>query len=882
MRSLFKRLRLRLGPQQDTYDLHTAAAVNVDSASFETGSARAVKKLPFAVSCRPDAQVHCDHLEKALYRKNGIHLDATILRTSSVDGRDLLAWQASRGAMDARQIVALLEAYRDPVRRAGAQATIAELLPDWTMRLARVMALQQLLTHDCWNALGLFEALLDVHGKKAIRKKDALLMLQVALAQRAREISSRILEMWEFSEAEQHYVLCDLHNPFVVEGQGDFAQWLSSFNTDFLSTGGEPIGIDAGWKAFPSPFDALHCEVEAGTVDGPLVTVIVTCWRPDESLITAVKSILKQSWKNLEVIIVDDGSPAEYAPVLERCRALSDRIRIVSHSRNNGTYVARNTAISVSNGDFVTFQDSDDWSHPRRIERQMMHLLANPQVVANRTMAIRVDDRMMSILPGSLTRQGNASSILFRKEKVIKHIGYFDQVRKGADTEYALRIEAAFPGGLVDLPDTALAVIRLDSRSLSRAEFKPGWRHPARSIYREAYEYWHAKVQKTGGSLYIGREPMANERPFPAPRRFWVDQQRNREENAYDYVFVGDWRSYGGPQKSMIEEILALKRSGARIAVCHLEAFRFMTTQRQPKCLPVRKLIHDRVVDEVLTSDQLEVGCLILRYPPILQYMQLEPAQWHIGKAMVVVNQAPREVDGSDVRYNVSDALANFRRVFGCDATWVPQGPLVRNVVRHLVPPAVLSKFDMPGIIDIADWDVPQRILRNRPVMGRYSRDNRLKFPSTSASLLAAYPEDPFFDVRIMGGSCVSSVLGDRPLPDNWTMLKYNEMPVKEFLAVIDFFVYFDNDEIVEAFGRSILEAMAAGCVVIVDNKFRGVFGDGVIYTRPQEVASLVCSIHADPDRYRELSGKARHCVRQLFSHDSYIVKMQKFIGNTP
>src|SRR5690606_9419641 len=73
--------------------------------------------------------------------------------------------------------------------------------------------------------------------------------------------------------------------------------------------------------------------------------------------------------------------PAAMARI-DVCAALDARIHLLRHEQNQGTYAARNTALSVAQGEFVTGQDADDWSHPRRIERQISSLQDDPEVVA--------------------------------------------------------------------------------------------------------------------------------------------------------------------------------------------------------------------------------------------------------------------------------------------------------------------------------------------------------------------------------------------------------------------------------------------------------------------------------------------------------------------
>src|SRR5690606_30499440 len=275
-------------------------------------------------------------------------------------------------------------------------------------------------------------------------------------------------------------------------------------------------------------------------------------------------------WQNLEIIVVDDASPAGHEEVLEACQRLDPRVRVVRHEINQGTYAARNTAMQVASGDFMTFQDSDDFSHPRRIEWQVRPLLDNDSLIATRSDSIRVDPEIVIANPGSMYIQGNASSLMFRLKDVMDRIGFFDRVRKGADSEYAYRIEAAFGAAVSNIAEKVpLAIVRLEPDSLSRSEFKPGWRHRARSSYREAYAYWHEKISSGEDSAYLPGFDVP--RKFPAPRRFVID--KSALPRTYDVVFVGEWRDHGGPQASMIEEIRALRGMGLRLAIAHLEAF---------------------------------------------------------------------------------------------------------------------------------------------------------------------------------------------------------------------------------------------------------------------------------------------------------------------
>lgn len=810
-----------------------------------------------------------DYLSRALVRDDGAALDATILRVGSSSGRELLAWHASGGTLSSAQIASELRLLAKSEHRARARARLLSLMPDWAVRLARVIALQNFCSDDRRVALDLLEFLLAREDAPELDRRNARFFCDLALEQNRTGLVREVLRRFKQNRSDRLMVQADLANPFAAGGV-KIDEWLALFNAPFAAAGLEPVDLlrDSAVETV-APFDRLSCDCEDKVV-GPLVTIIVSCWRPDHQLLTSVESLLAQTWQSLEVIVVDDASPVEFSPLLARVEALDSRVSVIRQSVNRGTYVARNTALAVARGEFVTFQDSDDWSHPRRIERQVRHLLANPDLIGATANLMRVTESLRLALPGSPAVQEALPLFMFRREPVLARIGYYDTVRKSADREYIERVQIVFGQRIKQASSEPLGIYRLLEGSLSRAEFRPGWRHAARNIYKDAFDTWHAKI--AAGHASPWRSAELDQRTFPAPRRFQIEQDQLEATQNYDFVFIGDWRQYGGPQKSMIEEIRALKAAGHRIAICQQEAFRFMTRHRHGNCAAIREMIYEGVVDEVAMSDRLNVGVLILRYPPILQFVRHEPSAWTVSRAMVVANQAPHEHDGTDLRYRVSDCVANFRHLFGIDAVWVPQGPIVRDAIAASVPPGLLEAEDLPGIVDIREWRMPSRRLHGGPpVIGRYSRDNMMKFPGDAAELLQCYPDTDEIDVRIMGGAnCCPAILGARSVPPNWSVLPYNDVPVQAFLATLDFFVYFDNDHIVEAFGRSILEALASGLVVVLPEKFRRVFGDAAVYAEPAQVRDVVSTLHADPDRYRTLSERGVAYVRTHFSRETY------------
>ncbi len=91
----------------------------------------------------------------------------------------------------------------------------------------------------------------------------------------------------------------------------------------------------------------------------PLISVIVPVYGVEDSLDACVESIVKQTYHNLEIILVDDGSPDQCPQLCDRWAIRDSRIRVI-HQRNGGPSAARNAGIEASRGEYLGFVDSDD------------------------------------------------------------------------------------------------------------------------------------------------------------------------------------------------------------------------------------------------------------------------------------------------------------------------------------------------------------------------------------------------------------------------------------------------------------------------------------------------------------------------------------------
>ena len=97
------------------------------------------------------------------------------------------------------------------------------------------------------------------------------------------------------------------------------------------------------------------------------ISIIVPVYKVEKYLDKCVKSIVEQTYKNLEIILVDDGSPDNCPAMCDEWAQKDSRI-IVIHKENGGVSSARNAGLAVCTGDYVGFVDSDDWIEPDMYE----------------------------------------------------------------------------------------------------------------------------------------------------------------------------------------------------------------------------------------------------------------------------------------------------------------------------------------------------------------------------------------------------------------------------------------------------------------------------------------------------------------------------------
>ncbi len=252
--------------------------------------------------------------------------------------------------------------------------------------------------------------------------------------------------------------------------------------------------------------------------EGPRVTIIVAAYNTREYIGKSILSLLKQTWENIEIIVVDDASTDDTLEVLKGIAKQDQRLKIVRELENQGPYAARMKAIGMATGEFLTCHDSDDWAHPEKIARQVKPMLQDSRLVATTSCWVRMtaEDKFYVRKSWPLIHH-NPASPMFRKDAILNIIGGFDMVRAGADSEFYERLKLSFGANKIRQVDGILTIGSHRTSSITNCketgviDFKPSH---SRIAYWEAWRHWHIECIRKGISPKM---PSCGGRPFNAP-----------------------------------------------------------------------------------------------------------------------------------------------------------------------------------------------------------------------------------------------------------------------------------------------------------------------------------------------------------------------------
>ena len=110
-------------------------------------------------------------------------------------------------------------------------------------------------------------------------------------------------------------------------------------------------------------------------MEKPLVSIITPSFNSEKFIIQTIQSVQNQTYKNWEMIIVDDASTDKTTSIIKEMAIGEERIRFIQLSKNSGTGIARNTALNEAKGKYIAFLDADDLWKPQKLDKQIDFLV---------------------------------------------------------------------------------------------------------------------------------------------------------------------------------------------------------------------------------------------------------------------------------------------------------------------------------------------------------------------------------------------------------------------------------------------------------------------------------------------------------------------------
>ena len=344
----------------------------------------------------------------------------------------------------------------------------------------------------------------------------------------------------------------------------------------------------------------------------------------------------------------------------------------------------------------------------------------------------------------------------------------------------------------------------------------------------------------------------------------------------YDIVIIGDLRFPGGTSAAIASEIEAQARSGYRTALVALKAP--VLRYPHPMHHQVRAQLEQGRAELVDPETPIEAGLAIVHHPQVVTNLPAAPLRVRAEQALLVAHHPPFDAEGTPF-YEAERIDRNAAALLGRPVPWAPVGPAVRAQLAGVALAAPLWPADWHNVLDPAAWTVERRWAAS-PILtiGRHSRPDLLKWPETRADTLQIYPVAREFRVRVLGtDAAIARFLA--PLPANWELIPFGCHDVRDFLAGLDVYLFFHHPRWVEAFGRTLIEAMATALPVLLPEHFRELFGDAARYSEPAGVIPVLYEWLEDPDSRRALGLRAQAAVAERFSFARHVDRVAAIIG---
>ena len=237
----------------------------------------------------------------------------------------------------------------------------------------------------------------------------------------------------------------------------------------------------------------------------PKITVLMSVYNGEKYLNEAIDSILAQTFKDFEFLIIDDGSTDKTGEILE---SYSDqRIKIIDNEKNIGLTKSLNIGLKIAKGEFIARQDADDVSMPERLEKEVEFLEQNRNVGLVGTDYLFINEKgkvvyIVKCLNGSRELkekllEGNQlghGSVMLRRECIDEVGTYREEFKFAQDFDFTLRIAEAYD--VANIPKSLYKWrINIDSVSVKKKTLQDKYALLAIELAKERKKFGKDKLQ---------------------------------------------------------------------------------------------------------------------------------------------------------------------------------------------------------------------------------------------------------------------------------------------------------------------------------------------------------------------------------------------------
>ncbi len=332
-----------------------------------------------------------------------------------------------------------------------------------------------------------------------------------------------------------------------------------------------------------------------------------------------------------------------------------------------------------------------------------------------------------------------------------------------------------------------------------------------------------------------------------------------------DIALVYDPRFSGGTAAAMLADAKAFHGVGATVGLLPVTSGFFKGTGDKFNAA-VTGLADLDGFQMMPRGSAVIANTVFFHHPLTFFHKVAESADIRAKTSVLVAHHPPFRGDGS-LEYDPIATTRLIKGAFGTSPMWAPVSGVIRKHLRSFAPFIRLTSADWVNTFDAADWE-PVRQIFDQPVatVGRHSRRDTLKWPDLASDVTASLaPPGPGWKTRVMG--CPVHELEKTGVDlSGWEIVPFNGEPVERFLDSLDVFSYFHSDRWVEAFGRTVLEAMLMERPCILDRRLRETFGPLAQYASPAEVPDILTALRNDPAGTRKRCSEVRSIAVNRYS----------------